>query len=863
MHAERRWSPGWRPSWPWPTASLRTYLVLLLLLATVPSAVLMCDQIFANVAAQESRMKEELRRNADSLAQTVEREIASSMDALAILAQSDSLQRGDVVQFENFLNRSPVLRTSWSSAFLLDARNRGQVVFNTSRLRVSESRGPGVDEVRQMLSLQRPFVSDLVIDGLHSRYATVVSVPVHVGSELRYVLGVWIPVSVWQDLIQQAGPPLDGFNTVFDSRNFVIARTLLPEQFVGEPLSPNEVELTRLAPQGAQLTDLLGGELTYTAWQRVPSLGWGVAVGIPAKPVRVAQREAMVTALATAGGCLVLGVMLALFFARRVTGPLHALATQGAAPPTSRIHVREIAGLRDALLAARAQDQAAREGLQRKADEFETLFNSSPIALAFAQDRDGTAVLHNPAMLELLGRRGTPQASERVVMQRGEPLPPARQPLLRAAASGMAVGPMELELCSEGRPSVFVIANAAPLRTPGGLPRGAIGAMVDISARKQAEQSRAALMRLEQSARLEAEAANRAKDEFLAMLGHELRNPLSAMASAVDVLERVDSSSELATTARAVISRQTAHLAHMMDDLLDVARVISGKVLLSRQCVNLGVLVQRVADTLRVTGEGAQHTVNVCAEDAWVDADPTRIEQVIHNLLTNAIKYTPPGGTIDLTASAEGSEAVLRVADNGLGIPPSLLPRVFELFVQGERTLDRRAGGLGIGLTLVRRLVELHDGQVTASSSPEGSVFTVRLRHIEPPVPALEGPSMSAARPMRVLVVDDNADALTSLRSMLELDGHSVSAAVDGEAALGALLSQRPDVAVVDIGLPLLDGYAVAKRARAAGYPGRLIALSGYGQGSDVRRALVAGFDAHLVKPVSPVQLKQLLRAPL
>ncbi len=860
MHAARRWSERWRPSWP--TASLRTYLVLLLLLATVPSAVLVCYQIFANVAAQESRMKEELRRNANSLAQTVEREIASSMDALAILAQSDSLQRGDVVQFENFLNRSPVLRTSWSSAFLLDAGAHGRVVFNTSRLRVSAARGPGAEEVRQMLSLQRPFVSNLVVDGLHSRYATVVSVPVHVGSEFRYVLGVWIPVSVWQDLIQQAGPPLDGFNTVFDGRNVVVARTLLPERFVGEQLPPTALDLTRDPPQGAELTDLLGGGSTYTAWQRIPSLGWGVAVGIPARPVRVAQREAMAAALATAGACLLLGVVLALFIARRVTGPLHALATPGAAFPTSRIHVREISGLRDALLAARLQDQAAREGLQRKADEFETLFNSSPIGLAFAQDRDCAEVMHNPAMLELLGRGDTPGSAERTVMRRGEPLPPERQPLQRAAASGQAVGPVELELCSEGRPSVFVIANAAPLRTPAGLPRGAIGAMVDISARKQAEQSRAALMTLEQSARLEAEAANRAKDEFLAMLGHELRNPLSAMASAVDVLERVDSDSELAATARTVISRQTGHLAHMMDDLLDVARVISGKVLLSRQSVDLGALVQRVADTLRVTGEGAQHTLTVTAEEAWVDADPTRIEQVIHNLLTNAIKYTPPGGTIGLTANVDGDHAVLRVTDNGLGISPSLLPRVFELFVQGERTLDRRAGGLGIGLTLVRRLVELHDGEVTADSSPQGSVFTVRLRRIEAPAPEPERRAPSSTRPLRVLVVDDNADALVSLRSMLELDGHSVSAAVDGEAGLGALLAQRPDAAVVDIGLPLLDGYAVATRARAAGYPGRLIALSGYGQGGDVRRALVAGFDAHLVKPVVPAQLKQLLREP-
>jgi CheY-like chemotaxis protein len=310
-----------------------------------------------------------------------------------------------------------------------------------------------------------------------------------------------------------------------------------------------------------------------------------------------------------------------------------------------------------------------------------------------------------------------------------------------------------------------------------------------------------------------------------------------------------------------VISRQTTHLSHLMDDLLDVARVISGKVLLSRRQIDLGALLARVAETLRVTGEGRQHTISVEPVEAWIDADPTRIEQVVNNLLTNAIKYTPPGGRITLRVRAEGNTAVLQVADNGLGIPPSLLPRIFELFVQGERTLDRRAGGLGIGLTLVRRIVELHGGHVSVDSSPSGSCFEVRLDRIPAPPPMPEAPRAAGGRALRVLVVDDNADALTALRSMLSLDGHDVLAAVDGEEGLATLVSKRPDAAVVDIGLPLLDGYGVAQRARAAGYPGRLIALSGYGQGADVRRALAAGFDAHLVKPVVPTQLKQLLEA--
>ena len=390
-------------------------------------------------------------------------------------------------------------------------------------------------------------------------------------------------------------------------------------------------------------------------------------------------------------------------------------------------------------------------------------------------------------------------------------------------------------------------------------PRQIVGVTLDISEHKHAESERAVLVAGEQAARQQAEAASRAKDEFLAMLGHELRNPLGAIASAVEVLNRVDAGADTAAHARLIIGRQTRHLAHLMDDLLDVGRVISGKVLLSTQRVELGALVERVLANFELTGASRQHDVRRQLEPVWVEVDPTRIEQVVGNLLGNAFKYTPPGRRVEVVSSRRESRALLEVRDQGPGIPAALLPRVFELFVQSEQSLDRPGGGLGIGLTLVRRLVELHGGHVTARSSEQGTTFQVALPAIDAPASAGPPPARATPAPRRVLLVDDNADVLATMRALLELDGHEVSTAADGESGLALLLDELPDAAIVDIGLPGLSGYEVAQRSRRAGYAGKLFALSGYGGTQDVMQARRHGFDAHLAKPVDPQRLQELV----
>jgi signal transduction histidine kinase/ActR/RegA family two-component response regulator len=383
--------------------------------------------------------------------------------------------------------------------------------------------------------------------------------------------------------------------------------------------------------------------------------------------------------------------------------------------------------------------------------------------------------------------------------------------------------------------------------------------------RAQHEAEREQLLRREQEARANAEAASRAKDEFLAMLGHELRNPLGAIANASRLLEHPRIDAETAQRAREVISRQVEHLGRLTDDLLDAGRAIMGKIVLERQPLDLAAVVSRALGTLQAAGRLGAHRVERELEPVWVNADYTRVEQIVVNLVGNAVKFTPAGGTITVCVKPQSEEALISVRDTGVGMPPELGDRVFDLFVQGDPALDRGQGGLGIGLTLVRRLAELHGGSVTAASEGpgRGSEFTVRLPAIAPPATARRAEPHVAGAPARdILIVEDNEDAADTLRQLLELSGHRVRVERDGVAGLEALRAGAPDIALIDIGLPRMDGYELARRIRSANDGRRaplLVAVTGYGLPEDRQRALAAGFDDHLTKPVDVNALARLL----
>jgi signal transduction histidine kinase len=370
--------------------------------------------------------------------------------------------------------------------------------------------------------------------------------------------------------------------------------------------------------------------------------------------------------------------------------------------------------------------------------------------------------------------------------------------------------------------------------------------------------------------------ADRRKDEFLAMLAHELRNPLAPIRNSIHILQQRIPDEEPLRRPLEMMERQVRQLAGLVDDLLDVSRITRGQINLRKETLELPEVVAQAVETSRPLLEARRHHFDIRMPDEpiFVEADPTRLAQVVLNLLNNAAKYTEDGGYISLSVERSGAEVVLRVRDNGIGIPPETLPKIFGLFVQGERTLDRAQGGLGIGLTVVRRLVELHGGSVQAFSEGlgRGSEFVIRL----PTVPAPSGqagngqagkPNRRAGQPgkpalrWRILIVDDNRDSAESLAILLQMLGHEVRTAYDGETGLSVAEHFSPDIVLLDIGLPRLSGLEAAQRIRhdLGLRDALLIAMTGYGQEEDKRRSREAGFNAHLVKPVDFGELKAFL----
>lgn len=508
-------------------------------------------------------------------------------------------------------------------------------------------------------------------------------------------------------------------------------------------------------------------------------------------------------------------------------------------------------------------EEALRESEQR----FLLAFHANPLPMTITRLADGAHLEVNEAAVrhsgftreEMLGRTKT---------ELGFGVGPAqRDTMLRELHARGQVRDLEVTFQTRAGMPRRLLVNAQVMRF-GGEP-AVLSVSVDITERMELEaESRA---RREEAEALAASLreADRAKDDFLAMLGHELRNPLGTITHALALLDAApEAPPERAVVA--VVRRQTEQLRRLVDDLLDMSRLTSGKIRLQREPVDLQAVARRCLDALVHGGRGADHVLALEGVSVHCEGDATRLEQIVGNLLDNALKYTPPGGHVTVTTAREGDDAVLGVRDSGKGIDPALLPRVFDFFVQEPQALDRARGGLGLGLGVVKRLVELHGGTVSARSegAGRGSEFTIRFPAIPPPAmdaapaPAAAGPGApTPASGRRVLIVEDNDDARDMLRTLLELRGHIVAEAADGPSALERLASFRPDVALIDVGLPGLDGYALARlvRERLAAQPVRLVAVTGYGQAQDRQRALDAGFDRHVTKPVDPLALERLV----
>jgi signal transduction histidine kinase/ActR/RegA family two-component response regulator len=422
----------------------------------------------------------------------------------------------------------------------------------------------------------------------------------------------------------------------------------------------------------------------------------------------------------------------------------------------------------------------------------------------------------------------------------------------------------------------WVAAQGLVFNVPG-KPAIAFGIAADITARKQGDArlqqlaaEREMLLNAERLARREAEQANRAKDEFLAMLGHELRNPLAPIRNAAQILKRSAADGSRVEQASAIIERQVEHLARLLEDLLEVSRVTRGLIELDREPVELKTVVEGALEQCRPMVEARRHTLRrqLTPEPAVTLGDPVRLVQVVSNLIINAAKYTPEGGDITVGLELEPQWVRLWVHDNGQGIDPDLVPYIFQLFTQARRTPDRTHGGLGLGLAVVKRLVEMHGGTVSAESEGpgRGSAFKVCLPRLVASGHVAGGPtgslfSQAEASALRILIVDDNVDAANTLAMLLQAAGHQTWVEYDGPRAIDRAKREKPQVLLLDIGLPGMDGYEMAQRLRLipALRSSVLIAVTGYGQPEDRSRSAAAGFDHHLVKPVDPDHLETLL----
>jgi len=506
--------------------------------------------------------------------------------------------------------------------------------------------------------------------------------------------------------------------------------------------------------------------------------------------------------------------------------------------------------------------------LYKSEERYRVLFEASPVAV-YTIDASGVIQEFNRVAADLWGREpvlgDTDErfcGSYKLYRPDGSYMPHHQCPMAQVVngeVSEVRDGEVIVERPDGSR--VTVIVNIRPLMSASGEVTGAVNCFYDITDRFRMERE------LQQQAATLADLSRR-KDEFLAMLSHELRNPLAPIVNAVHLLGTRPSEDPLLERARTIIERQVTQLTRLVDELMEVSRVSTGKVNLHLEHVSMGDVVENATETVRhlLDERGHELTVTLPPQPVWLHADAARMEQIVVNLLANAAKYTEPGGRVSLSVEQGRDECVLRVRDTGVGIDPELLPRVFDLFTQSEQSLARSRGGLGIGLALVKRLVEMHRGRIEAHSTlGQGSEFVVTLplavSPAEPLLASFPETNKPAARSLRVLLADDNADTVESLALVLNELGHDVRKAYDGSSSFEAALDYRPDVMLLDIGLPGLDGYQLVTRIREKESlrDTVLVALTGYGDESTRRHSFEAGFDHHLIKPADLNKLKQIL----
>jgi signal transduction histidine kinase/CheY-like chemotaxis protein len=892
---------------------IRGHLVMLVAVALTPVLLFAIGGVVALADRERRAIETGLRDTARSLAFGVEKELDSSITALQALTTSSLLQSGDLSTFqEQLATVRAEARASWVTAAVVDDSGRIAVSLAPPLASVfPPAADPGL--FRPVFTTGRPWVSHAAARQASGASQILVAVPVARQARVESVLvavlsGETLPGVIWRHRLAAGASVF-----ILDATGAIVTRVSTAGAVDRTPLDGEVFTAQRAGWEGVSQFVTGAGHSMYAAYARSPERGWTAMLIVPGSTVDGSWRRWL--AMVVGGGVilLLLGVALALLAARGIASPIAALARsaealgRGASPrplPSGIAELDEVghaigeaaAARRESAreLEIRARQQSAVVALGQRAlagsdittlldDAARTLCSTLGAELCHVLELDaaGADMVLRAAVgcpRALVGRPAGPVSEDSPAGQALRTREPVVIDDLGAhpgfpgrslrEAHGVASGAIAVIHGPTGPYGLLGVYTAAARAFTGddvNFLQSIANILATAMERMRAEAERAELLRRERIARTEAEAASRAKDEFLAMLGHELRNPLAAIASASQVLEEGRPSDEVERRPSAIIARQARHLSRIVDDLLDVSRVSSGKIALNREPVDLQDVAERAVAAFREAGRFSRHALSLSTASAVVYGDATRLQQIVWNLLDNALKYTPEGGRVNLAVMRTRGTAELCVRDTGVGVAPELLPHIFDLFVQAGRSLDRAEGGLGLGLTLVRRLVELHGGTVRASSDGpgQGSEFIVRLPILYESAEPAPSPAGVSSPSRRILLVEDNADAREALALLLESWGHRVEQAADGLTGLRDARANPPEVALIDVGLPGMDGYALAREIRAEprcrGV--RLIALTGYSRTRDRQRGHEAGFDSYLVKPVDPAHLRAELAA--
>jgi PAS domain S-box-containing protein len=835
---------------------LRDYLAVLALATLLPVAIFAAVVGYFLVGEQRETFRRGAEERTLAVLTAIDNELDISISTLKALATLPELDAGDLVTFRNHAERILATQPQWANVNL--ALPSGQQVMN---LQVPPGAPlPDIGDLdgsfARLRQTGKPVVSDLAVGPVLKRWSFAVRVPVVREGRLKYVLSAGVKPESISAVIKAQGLPEGWVGVVVDRNGRIVARNLDPERTQGQMASQSLREGLARSASGWLRGSTLEGAEVYTPYRRSDGSGWAFAMGIPARTVDAAAWRGALLLVLGLVAAISLAAWLARVVGRRLAKPIAELAQASAAlAQGAQVRVPDNARVKEVRLLAdtfRASIEAVREreaALAASEEQMRSVVDHVVDGIITIDER-GAMQTFNRAAERIFGYAASEVMGQNVKVLMPDPYHREHDSYLANYVRTGQARIIGIGREVEGRRkdgSTFPL-DLGVSEFHIGSRRHFTGVVRDITERKRAEEA--------------LRAADRAKDEFLAMLSHELRNPLAGLTAASHVLGVAQPSSEEARKARGVVERQTKHMARLVADLLDVSRVTLGKLSLERARFNVADAVSNVVDLWRASGRLDAHRVSLAAEPAWVHGDRARLEQIAANLLDNALKFTPAGGAVAISVRREGGEAVVRVADEGVGLQAEECERVFELFVQTGAS-QRANGGLGIGLALVKRLAELHGGSASAASEGRGrgAVFTIRLPAVEPAAIRAEEPPRRVDGARSILIVEDNDDARQMLAAMLALGGHVVHAARDGQTALALAATVAPDLALIDVALTDMDGYEVARRLRAARSGRRigLVAVTGFGQQEDQRRAFEAGFDAHLVKPVSRERLERVI----